>query len=187
LSEFDKSPLLGYTLNCTFPNKNALGGDCGTDRGPLSTPARAARRSPIAYHRRRLPSTPGGAAFVLHPYHSSPERSDVGFCRYPRCGVGTGPERHLPYLALLFATVTCPSHPTEPRTIGWILKSRSPLRRAPPANTGAGGESAGPHSPVDRTNGPSSPGIPKSFRKFGTTLWYTMYRFLLPQPSGRPG
>ena len=39
-SEFDKLPLLGYALNCTFPNKNAFGGGYGTDRGPVSTPAR---------------------------------------------------------------------------------------------------------------------------------------------------
>jgi len=50
-------------LNCTFPNKNALGGGYGTDRGLVSTPIGAARRSPIEYHRRRLPSNPAGPLF----------------------------------------------------------------------------------------------------------------------------
>jgi hypothetical protein len=65
-SEFDKSSRWGYTLNCTFPNKNALSGGRGTDRGPVSTPIGAARRLPVVYHRRRLPSSPGGAAFSFH-------------------------------------------------------------------------------------------------------------------------
>jgi hypothetical protein len=53
----------GEAEQLPFQNKNALSGDHSTDRGPVSTPARVARRSPIAYHKRRLPSSPGGPLF----------------------------------------------------------------------------------------------------------------------------
>jgi len=55
----------GEAKQLPFQNKNALRGDHSTDRGPVSTPARAARRLPVVYHKRRLPSSPGGAAFLF--------------------------------------------------------------------------------------------------------------------------
>jgi len=67
--------------------QNALGGDHSTDRGPVSTPDRAARRSPVVYHRKRLPSSPGGVAFS---FPIPPERSTDGF--HQSRGPGVPPE-----------------------------------------------------------------------------------------------
>ena len=105
--EFDKSPLWGYTLNCTFPNKNALSGGWGTDRGTVSTPVGAARRLPVVYHRRRLPSSPDGAAFSFPD--RPPERSNP--CISPVPGL-QGTARANPVLPscsrlLLFLPSTC--------------------------------------------------------------------------------